>query len=312
MTPAPRLQPLTRARVAQLGDGGAAWHRALPVVLTELEHHWSLTLGRSLPGGSASYVVAARTSSGTEVVVKVCLPGFGLDDQVATLLRADGRGYARLLDFDQDRQALLLERLGRSLETTGREPVDQLGVLADTLATAWLDAGDRPPAAKADNLAAGIQASWERHGRPCSERVIDQAVEYAGRRAADAGEPVVVHGDPHPGNALAAPGGRAGAETGFCFVDPDGFVADRAYDLGVALRDWSSRLTGTDARRVAESYARVLADRTGVDVTRIWEWGFVERVSTGLYVLDVVGSPAVARPFLDSAERLADPTSGAP
>ena len=34
-----------------------------------------------------------------------------------------------------------------------------------------------------------------------------------------------------------------------------------------------------------ESYAQLLADRTGVDATRIWRWAFLERVSTGLYVL---------------------------
>ena len=50
----------------------------------------------------------------------------------------------------------------------------------------------------------------------------------------------------------------------------------------------------------------MLAERSGVAAGRIWEWGFLERVSTGLYVLDVVRGPAsVARPFLDSAERLA-------
>jgi streptomycin 6-kinase len=57
---------------------------------------------------------------------------------------------------------------------------------------------------------------------------------------------------------------------------------------------------------MAESYAQLLADRTGVDVTRIWQWAFLERVSTGLYVLGF-GSEAVGRPFLTSAERLLDP-----
>ena len=65
---------------------------------------------------------------------------------------------------------------------------------------------------------------------------------------------VVVHGDPHPGNLLAVRAPRPGADTGYVFVDPDGFVADRAYDLGVALRDWSSTLLGPDARTVAEGY----------------------------------------------------------
>ena len=89
------------------------------------------------------------------------------------------------------------------------------------------------------------------------------------------------------------------------FVDPDGFVADRAYDLGVAMRDWSERLlepqTLAGLPRIS---ARTLAERSGVDATRIWEWGFIERVSTGLYLLDVVRSPAVGIPYLRSAEQL--------
>ena len=90
-------------------------------------------------------------------------------------------------------------------------------------------------------------------------------------------------------------------------LDPDGFVADRAYDLGAALRDWSSTLLGPDGRTVVEGYCAILAERSNVDAQRIWEWGFLERVSTGLYLLDVVGAPdRVARPYLDSAERLVD------
>jgi streptomycin 6-kinase len=71
------------------------------------------------------------------------------------------------------------------------------------------------------------------------------------------------------------------------------------------MRDFSSGVL-REGRPLAESYAQLLADRTGVDVTRIWRWAFLERVSTGLYVLGF-GSEAVGRPFLTSAERLLDP-----
>ena len=106
-----------------------------------------------------------------------------------------------------------------------------------------------------------------------------------------------MHGDPHPGNLLAVRSPRPGADSGYVFVDPDGFVADRAYDLGVALREWSAELLGPDARRMAEDLCATLAERSGVDATRIWEWGFLERVSTGLYLLDVVRSPAIGIPI---------------
>lgn len=304
----PRLQPLTRARVASLGPAGAAWLDRLPQVLTELAAAWELTLGRPLGGGSASYVTRAYTRPGVEVVLKVAVSSAGLADQAAVLERAYGRGYARLLAADLTRQALLLEALGAPLERSGRTPPHQLAVLADTLGAAWqAPPAGQEPVAKAEGLRELIDQAWPRLGRPCSERVLVQALGYLNDLAnVPPRDLVVVHGDPHPGNALAARS-RPGAETGYCFVDPDGFVGDRAYDLGVAVRDWSSRLDGTDARRLLEGYCRLVADRAGADVERVWQWGYVERVSTGLYVMSLGGSGAerLGRTFLAAAEWLA-------
>jgi streptomycin 6-kinase len=303
-----RLQPLTRARMTSLGDRGADWAERLPGVLAGLARDWGLELGRALPGGSNSYVVRAVAADGSAAVVKVVLDDDGLADQARVLADAAGRGYARLLRIDLDRGALLLEALGAPLQASGRSSEDQLRVLADTLAVAWQSSPlDRVPteADKAVGLAGLVTEHWERLGRPCPVGVRDQALRYADLLADAPGESlVVVHGDAHPGNALAVPRPRSGAETGYCFVDPDGFVADRAYDLGVAIRDFSATVL-REGRPIVESYARLLADRTGVDATRIWQWAFVERVSTGLYVLGF-GAEQVARPYLDSAEVLLD------
>ena len=49
------------------------------------------------------------------------------------------------------------------------------------------------------------------------------------------------------------------------------------------------------------------AARTGLDATAIWEWGVVERVSTGLLGTRVALQP-VARQMLATADRLAKVT----
>ena len=208
MRPAPRLQPLTRARVATLGEVGTAWTAALPGILADLEVRWSITVGRGLPGGSASYVARATTAEGGSAVVKVVVPGESLAEQAATLERAEGRGYARLLGYDGDRGAMLLESLGQALQQSARPPADQLRILADTLLLAWQDPADAGPALgfdKADSLHALISELWPRLGRPCSERVVQQALAFAERRRAPASRRTwsIVHGDPHPANLLA-------------------------------------------------------------------------------------------------------------
>ncbi|MGI8645641.1 MAG: aminoglycoside phosphotransferase family protein [Nocardioides sp.] len=292
---------------------GADWHRTLPDTLAELAELWSVRIGRPLPGGSASYVVKATTDDGEARVVKVVLPNPDLADEARTLAAAGGRGYAVLHAHDPARRALLLEALGTSLDRSAWSPERQIAVLADTLREAWqVPLSTAPPVTdvaddKATSLRAMVLYYGDRLGAPCDPRVLRLAVEYAERRAADFDPDacVVVHGDPHPANALRVREPRAGAETGFVFVDPDGFRADPAYDASVVLRDWTARLTGGDARAVLEGYCDLLAEHTGLEWQRIWEWGFLERVSTGLYVMGF-GADRIGRPFLDSAEALLD------
>ena len=48
-----------------------------------------------------------------------------------------------------------------------------------------------------------------------------------------------------------------------------------------------------------------MSRRTGVDPESIWQWSYIERVSSGLFLLRL-GHQAEARPFLQAADRLAD------
>ena len=305
--------------MSALGEVGDAWVAALPDVLDELAEQWSLTWGRPLPGGSASYVVTATTADGEPRVVKVVLPESHPDDpgpadEARTLAAAAGHGYAVLHAHDPARRALLLEALGPPLEVRRIEPERKLAILADTLREAWrvpLDTAPPPApgADKASTLRALVLELAHRFPDACEPRVLSRAVEYAERLAAafDPDACVVVHGDAHPANTLRVTTERPGALSGYVLVDPDGFRADPAYDLGVALRDWTGRLheAGPGARALLEGYADLLAGRSGVDRQRIWEWGFLERVSTGLYVTGFGGAEIGAR-FLGSATLLLD------
>lgn len=312
-----RLQPLARSKVNALGERGRRWHEELPTVLAELADLWSLTIGAGLPGGSASYVARVRTANGQDRVIKVGMPSdesrHGLGAEAAVLSAADGHGYARLEAYDAERDAILMESLGTGLEWLGWSPERMLSSLTDTLMQAWelpletvapVQAGIDDKATSLHTLVGDL---WQQLDKPCSQSVIDQALRFADRRAAafDQERCVVVHGDPHPANALRVLTPRPGAQSGFVLVDPDGLPCEAAYDLGVVLRAWSSQLRGPDPRGVLQGYCVLLADRSGLDAQAIWEWGYLERVSTGLYVMGF-GAERVGRPFLESAERLLD------
>lgn len=301
------MPPFVRQKLALLGEEGAAWLAGLPKTVADLERRWAITVEQPLAGGTAAFVARVRQADGRAAVLKVAIPDTGFPDQARTLRLARGRGYARLLAEAPEHSAALLEALGPSLDRAGFSPERQLAVLGDTLRRAWaaVPVAGAPQPEKARDLGELVGRLWEALGRPCSARVVERALACARRRAA-AFEPdrcVVVHGDPHPGNALRVPAPRPGAESGYVFVDPDGFLAEPAYDLGVALRDWCAALLAGDAPALARRYCALLAERTGVEPTAIWEWGFLERVSTGLYAMEC-GAEEAGRPFLAVAERL--------
>jgi streptomycin 6-kinase len=303
---APRLQPLTRATVAGQGEAGAAWHRDLPRVLVALEERWGVSVGRPLPGGSASYVCRATTHDGQPRVVKVGVPGHDLVAEARVLRAAKGHGYALLHGHDPDHDAVLLEALGPSLAQTPGPPERTIALVADTLREAWrLPLAAVPPDEdKAVSLRALVLDLDERLGGPTDRRVLRTALDHADALAGhDPATTVVLHGDAHPGNVLPVTVPRVGAPAGHVLVDPDGFRGDPAYDAGVVLRDWCAHLTGPDARSRLEGWCDLVAERTGTDRSRVWAWAFLERVSTGLYVTSF-GAARVGRPFLDTAEHL--------
>ena len=284
-----------------LAAGAAAWLDALPDLVAELAEAWDLTVGRPFPDATEAYVAEATLGDGEPAVLKLCIPR-SLDAarlEITVLRLADGDGCVRLLRDDVDRGALLLERLGPSLHDLGLPVRQQHEVLVETARRVWRPAagwGLTSGAEKGRWLIESITSTWEELGRPCSERAIDHAVACAERRVAahDDERAVLVHGDVHEWNALQA-------GDGFKLVDPDGLLAEPAYDLGIIMREQPAELLEGDPRR----RSRWLAERTGVDETAIWEWGVVERVSTGLLGTRIDLQP-VARQMLDAAEVAAD------
>jgi streptomycin 6-kinase len=287
------------------GPEGEAWLAGLDATVAEIVGRWDLTLGAQMEGGTASWVTEVTRADGTPAVLKLALPlgEFGdLEHEARVLELADGRGCVRLFDQDLPVGALLLERLGGLLHDQGLPTHEQIDAICDAVGLLWTApvAGVDFPGltAKGPWLAERTEQWWEELGHPCSRDVIDRALAYIERRLAadDPSRAVLLHGDAHPWNTLVDP-----VHGGHRLIDPDGLLGDPEYDLAIIMREMTDELVAGDALALGLARARYLADRTGLDIDRIWEWGYVERVSTGLLCL-VDGMDVVGRDFLTVAE----------
>ena len=205
------------------------------------------------------------------------------------------------------------ERLGPSLAGLGLPSDLQIEIICATLRRAWqvpapASASLPSGADKARWLAQFIAATWKELNRPCPERIIEQALSFAEVRhsAFDPQTAVLVHGDAHSHNTLQDRQHRSSAGAGFKFIDPDGLFAERAYDLAIPMREWSSELLEGDPARLGQQRSGLLGHLTGVDTQAIWEWGFIERVSTGLLCMQV-GAEVVGRQMLEVAHHWVQP-----
>jgi streptomycin 6-kinase len=304
-----QLPEPVRLKVAALGPAGARWLADLDALVARVEARWGLSVGPPIGGGSGAFVAGAVTGGGAEVVGKIAIPegveGHGpFASELQALRLADGHGYVSLLHADIEDRVMVLERLGRPLAELRLPLMAQIEALVETLRPTWRPVSDvgrlRTGAAQAAFLRRFVRRVWTELDGPCPEAVVARAEQLAARREA-AFEPstaVLVHGDAHPANVLEDPAG------GFKLIDPEGLASEPAHDLGIALRDWTDELLGGDPVADAAGWCGRLGDRAGVDPVPIWEWAFVERVSTGLFLLQL-GDPQGAR-FLAVAERWLD------
>ena len=284
-----------------LAVGAGRWLEELPQLIAGLEHDWSITVGRPFEDATEAFVAEAVADDGSACVLKVLVPR---DSEAAvheiTVLRlADGDGCVRLLRADEGRGALLLERLGRSLHELGLPIGQRLEILCDAAQRVWRPAPDYgllTGAEKGRWLIDFITTAWVELDHPCSERAVLHALACAERRirAHDDERAVVIHADVHQWNAIEAEGG-------FKLIDPDGLLAEPELEMAVLMREDPLELPVGDER----SRARWLASRLDLDADAIWEWGVVERVSTGLLATRIELQP-MAREMLAVADRVAD------
>lgn len=299
-----QIPEIVQARASLRGDEGRAWLDGLPALTASLAHDWDLELGSVLRGGTDALVVTCRTHDHQEVVLKVMMPGLDPgNDQVRALQAFGGRGYATVLKYDADRNSILLEKLGSQLGELGLPVAQQIEVICATLRETWLanldGAGFMNGAEKADSLATFIALLWQDFEGACSQRAVDLAYDYAERRrrAFDPATCVLAHGDAHAANTLAVPG----EAMRFKFIDPDGLFIERAYDLAIPMREWGEELLAGDPVALGRRRCELLARLTGVPPEPIWQWGFIERVSSGL-LLQQLGQEDLAREFLAVAD----------
>jgi streptomycin 6-kinase len=144
----------------------------------------------------------------------------------------DGNGAVRLLEFDDEDHALLLERCepGDPLSTI---PADEsLAVLAEMLPRLWVPAGTpfRTLSDECGEWRKQLPANWELAGRPFDRAMLDDTIDEMDRLSRAQGDQVLLHQDLHADNVLRA------AREPWLAIDPKPLAGEREFSLAPIIR----------------------------------------------------------------------------
>ena len=259
------------------GVAGGAWLQRLPGLIADCERRWLLKVGAAFEPLSHNYVAPATRADHTEAVLKIGVPTNELSAEIEALRLFDGRGSVRLLDADPDWGALLLERVVPGTPLTDLADDDQ----------ATLDAAQvmrqlshpAPPGhsfASVADWAAGLSRLRARFGGttgPLPAVLVDRAERLFAELVASMGQPVLLHGDLHHENILAA------QRQPWLAIDPKGVTGEPEYEVGALLRNPMPQLLAMPhPEHVLARRMDILAESLGFDRGRLRAWGLAQAV----------------------------------
>lgn len=244
----------------------AAWLHRLPSTLRELERRWSVSLGAPFDGEdvSCAWVAPVVRGDGTTAVLKIGMPHMEGEHELQGLRFWNGDPTVRLLEADEDLDAMLLERCEPGTKLRALPEPEQDIVIAKLLNRLWRSPSPPQPFRPLSVMT----AYWSKETRSLAEEWSDPGLVREGLRLLEelprtAPTEVLLATDLHAGNVL-----RAQREP-WLVIDPKPFVGDPAYDATQHLFNCVERLRSDPHATICR-----FADLLDVDRERVRLWMF--------------------------------------
>lgn len=252
---------------------GREWLHALPRRVTECCTRWELTVDAPYPNSFVSIVYPALRRDRSRAVLKIQYPHHESDHEHDALRLWNGEGAVRLLEYDGEHHALLLEHCEPGDPLSGVAVDKALQVYSSLLPRLWVAAG-APFASLVDEAKgwiASLPQRWESAGRPVDVRLLELALESLERLRTTQGPQVLVHQDLHGGNIL-----RAQREP-WLVIDPKPLAGEREFSLAPIVRGAEFGHTRAEVVRRLDT----LAAAVGVDRERARLWTLGQALAWG-------------------------------
>jgi streptomycin 6-kinase len=282
------------------GDDGRDMLAHLPKLIADASARWGLTDVQPIPNLSYNFVAFAKREpspsgrgqgEGGNVVLKIGVPRGELASEMAALKLFKGEGVCQLLECDEERGIILLERLNPgTMLSELKDDDERTHIAVDVMSKLWRDVPT--PHAQAAVLGGGdaalsnmkfiklsdwfdglrkIRPHFDGGTGPFPKEILERVEASLPELFAD-DDVGLMHGDFHHYNIL-----KSGQ--GWLAIDPKGVIGPVGYEIGpLMLNPWikpmdRSRLQFQTKRRVD-----IIRERLGWERGKIIQWSLAHAV----------------------------------
>jgi len=262
-------------------EQGHAFLKTLPDLIAEASVKWGLT--NIQPAPTLSYNFVAFADRGNErVALKMGVSNRELLSEIESLRLFNGEGACKLLDYDEEKYWMLLERLnpGEMLVTL-KDDEEATRIAAEVMKKIWrpVDSQELAPVLhkfiKLSNWFDGLKKlrpMFNGGTGPLDEKIVKRVERSIADFFAENHHPVLMHGDFHHFNILSS-------ERGWLVIDPKGVIGPAGYEVGPFLMNpWGDFLNGSNYRLMTKRRIDILHEHLGFERQRIHEWGLAHAV----------------------------------
>ena len=262
-------------------EDGKRFIENLPVLIEDVSARWGLTDVQPVPNLSYNFVAFAKQNN-AEVILKIGLPNRELTSEISALKLFNGNGACRLIESDQDRGFLLLERLlpGKMLVEL-EDDDDRTRIAAEVMQKIWRPLGDieqQPVRLQSfiqlsdwfDGLKK-IRPHFNGGTGPFPKKLLERVESILPELFADENIKLI-HGDFHHFNILSS-------ERGWLVIDPKGVIGPAGYEVGpLMINPWNNLSDRISFQVRAERRVNILAERLGRERETILNWATAHAV----------------------------------
>ncbi len=287
------------------GEEGDAFLKALPDLIAEASARWGLTDIRPSPELSYNFVAFAKSPSprgrgvrgeGKDVVLKMGVPNREMRSEIAALRLFNGEGACKLLDYDEERCWLLLEKLNPGAMLSELEDDEEAThIAAEVMKRIWkplesdslLSVREQASALQSFILLTDwfdglkkLRPMFSGGTGPLNEKLVGRVESSVKDFIAENQNPVLMHGDFHHYNILSS-------ERGWVVIDPKGVIGPAGYDVGpFMMNPWESFSDGTNDRLRVKRRIDILHEHLGFERERILEWSLAHAILSAWWSIE--------------------------